>query len=257
MARSKSDKSKKADAEEANGVDKTRLPRHIAIIMDGNGRWAKKRGLPRIAGHSAGVESVRQIVETCREIGVPYLTLYAFSSENWTRPSREVNALMRLLKRYLKLELNSLNKNSIRVNTIGGVTGLPTDVYTELENAKERTSDNDGMVLTLALNYGSHNEILEAVRAMAARVKSGEMNVSDIDEETFSNALQTQGIPDPDLLIRTSGEYRLSNFLLWQLHYAELVFVETLWPDFSREDLYKAIAQYQRRERRFGGDGST
>jgi undecaprenyl diphosphate synthase len=233
-------------------LDKIRLPRHIAIIMDGNGRWAKNHSLGRIAGHREGAVSVRKVVEACRRIGIPYLTLYAFSSENWSRPEREVSALMTLLERYLKSEVKVMMKNNIRLLTIGDTSALPQTVRTILGDAIGKTAGNTAMTLILALNYGSHDEILEAVRKLAKEVRQGEIDAEEITKERFSDYLYTKGIPDPDLLIRTSGEYRLSNFLMWQMAYTEFYFTDTLWPEFREEQLVEAILEYQRRERRFG-----
>ncbi|HNQ01294.1 MAG TPA: isoprenyl transferase [Syntrophales bacterium] len=233
-------------------LDKTNLPRHIAIIMDGNGRWARKHSLGRIAGHRKGTESVRSVVESCRRLGIPYLTLYAFSSENRSRPEREVRALMTLLERYLRSELETMMKNNIRLLTIGETAALPARVLETLDATIAKTADNTAMTLILALNYGSHDEILEAVRKIAEDVRRGAVESSAITEERFAGYLHTKGIPEPDLLIRTSGEYRLSNFLLWQVAYTEFYFTETLWPDFREEHLIEAIVEYQKRERRFG-----
>lgn len=233
-------------------LDKTNLPRHIAIIMDGNGRWARNHSLGRIAGHRKGTESVRSVVEACRKIGVPFLTLYAFSSENWSRPEKEVEALMGLLERYLKSELETMTKNNIRLLAIGETGALPFRVKAVLDETIAKTAGNTAMTLILALNYGSHDEILQAVRKIADDVRQGIIEPPAITEERFADYLHTKGIPDPDLLIRTSGEYRLSNFLLWQSAYAEFYFTETLWPDFREENLVEAILEYQKRERRFG-----
>lgn len=232
--------------------DKTNLPRHIAIIMDGNGRWAQNHSLGRIAGHRKGTESVRSIVEACRRIGISYLTLYAFSSENWSRPEKEVEALMALLERYLKSELETMTKNNIRLLAIGETGELPSRVKAVLDETIAKTAGNAAMTLILALNYGSHDEILQAVRKIADDAKRGVIESPAITEERFADYLHTKGIPDPDLLIRTSGEYRLSNFLLWQMAYTEFYFTETLWPDFREEHLFEAILEYQKRERRFG-----
>jgi undecaprenyl diphosphate synthase len=233
-------------------LDKTNLPRHIAIIMDGNGRWAQNHSLGRLAGHRKGTESVRSVVESCRRIGIPYLTLYAFSSENWSRPEKEVSALMTLLERYLKSELKTMTKNNIRLLAIGDTGALPARVKAVLDETIAKTAGNAAMTLILALNYGSHDEILQAVRKIAEETRQGAIDISAITEERFAEYLHTKGIPDPDLLIRTSGEYRLSNFLLWQMAYAEFYFTETLWPDFREQQLLEAILEYQKRERRFG-----
>jgi undecaprenyl diphosphate synthase len=233
-------------------LDKTNLPRHIAIIMDGNGRWAQNHSMGRIAGHRRGAESVRKVVEACRRIGISHLTLYAFSSENWSRPEREVSALMTLLERYLKSEVKVMMKNNIRLLAIGDTAALPRKVRAILAETIEKTAGNTVMTLILALNYGSHDEILVAVRKLANEVRQGKIDADAITEERFSEYLYTKGIPDPDLLIRTSGEYRLSNFLMWQMAYTEFYFTDTLWPDFRDEQLIEAILEYQRRERRFG-----
>ncbi len=230
-----------------------RLPRHIAIIMDGNGRWAKRRRLPRIAGHRAGIKAVRQAVETCAHLGVPYLTLYAFSIENWKRPHTEIKLLMGLLREYLKKEIEELNRQNIRLLVIGRIQDLPQPVIKDLENALDQTRKNTGLHLVLALNYGARAELVDAVREIVARARHN--GTMEIDEPLLSSYLYTSGLPDPDLLIRTSGELRLSNFLLWQAAYAELWVTETLWPDFTQKDLYQAIADFQRRERRYGGLG--
>jgi undecaprenyl diphosphate synthase len=233
-------------------LDKTNLPRHIAIIMDGNGRWAQNHSLGRIAGHRKGAESVRNIVEACRKIGISYLTLYAFSSENWSRPEREVRALMTLLERYLKSEVKVMLKNNIRLLAIGDTGALPEKVRTILRDTIGQTAGNTAMTLILALNYGSHDEILGAVRKLIDEARQGTIRESDVTLERFAGYLSTKGIPDPDLLIRTSGEYRLSNFLLWQMAYTEFYFTDILWPDFREEQLIEAISEYQKRERRFG-----
>ncbi len=231
-------------------------PRHIAIIMDGNGRWAENRRLPRVVGHQRGVEVVQKIVTDCRESGIPFLTLYAFSSENWGRPADEVNALMGLLGRYLQIELDTLLKQGIRLRVIGEISRLPAEIRQILESTIEGTASNREMVLTLALSYGSRNEILRAVQSVARDVAAGHLDPAQIDEEELAGHLDTAGLPDPDLLIRTSGEYRISNFLLWQLAYTELYFSEALWPDFSPVELHKAIDEFSRRQRRFGLTGA-
>ena len=233
-------------------LDKTNLPRHIAIIMDGNGRWAQNHSLGRIAGHRKGAESVRSVVESCRRIGIPFLTLYAFSSENWSRPETEVRALMTLLEKYLKTEARVMMKNNIRLLTIGDTQALPSKVRTVLEDTIRQTAGNTAMTLILALNYGSRDEILGVVRRLVDEARRGSVEAADITPERFLNYLHTKGIPDPDLLIRTSGEFRLSNFLMWQMAYTEFYFTDTLWPDFREEQLVEAILEYQRRERRFG-----
>jgi len=234
-------------------VAKDRLPRHIAIIMDGNGRWAQKRALPRSMGHRAGVEALRKVVKTCSKLGIEVLTVYAFSTENWRRPKDEVSVLMKLLTEYLKKELNELHQNNVVIRAIGKIDDLPREAQHELEYAMESTLNNTGLILNLALNYGGRSEILDAVKKLCKDVLNGKQRVEEIDEECFSKALFTSGLPDPDLLIRTSGEMRLSNFLLWQLAYTEIVVVEVLWPDFGAQALLEAIKEYQKRDRRFGG----
>lgn len=229
-----------------------KLPRHVAIIMDGNGRWAKKHGKLRIFGHNNGVKAVRDTVEGAAEIGVEYLTLYAFSTENWNRPKFEVNALMELLISTISKETATLMKNNIRLAAIGDLTSLPKKCYKELMSAIEKTSGNTQMTLVLALSYSSRWEIVNAVKQIATKVKSGQLDIENLNDEVFSAHLCTAGMPDPELLIRTSGEERISNFLMWQISYAELCFTEKLWPDFRREDLFEAIINYQSRERRFG-----
>ena len=228
------------------------VPRHLAIIMDGNGRWAQQRHLPRIVGHQKGVEAVRQVVEECCTLGIRHLTLYAFSSENWGRPADEVAALMGLLAKYLTSELKTLLSNKIRLNVIGEADKLPDSVRQTLEETSERTRGNSVMTLTLALSYGARNEILRACQTVAAKVGQGELTADNITEEMLAGKLDTAEIPDPDLLIRTSGEMRISNFLLWQLAYTELYFTDVFWPDFSRVELHKALNEFGRRHRRFG-----
>lgn len=228
------------------------IPTHIAIIMDGNGRWAKKRGLPRIAGHSEGVESVRDAVEACGQLGVKYLTLYAFSTENWKRPQEEVSLLMRLLMRALRDETDKLHRNNVKVRAIGETSALPHEVQDELIDAIEKTRNNTGLTLILALSYSGRWDITSAVKRMLADSRKGLLDENSITEFTVSNYLSTKDVPDPDLLIRTSGEFRISNFLLWQLAYSEMVICSCFWPEFRREQLYEAIRDYNRRERRFG-----
>ncbi|MGA2982439.1 MAG: isoprenyl transferase [Terriglobia bacterium] len=243
------------EADLLNQIDLDRLPRHIAIIMDGNGRWAKRRHLPRIAGHRAGISAVRQAVEACARLGVPYLTLYAFSIENWKRPHTEIKLLMGLLREYLKKEIGELNRQNIRLEVIGRIQELPKPVLQDLQNALDRTRQNTGLRLVLALNYGGRAELVDAVQELIAQAKrNGSITV---DEALVSEHLYTSGLPDPDLLIRTSGEMRLSNFLLWQVAYAELWVTETLWPDFTQKDLFRAIIDFQKRERRYGGLGMS
>lgn len=233
-------------------IDGSRLPRHVAIIMDGNGRWAKKNAKGRISGHRAGAESVRVVVETCREIGIRYLTLYAFSVENWLRPSKEVEALMKLLIRYLNGELQNMLRNDIRLTTIGHTESLPQSVQAILSRTMEATKNCGGMVLNLALSYGGRDEIVDAVKKILDDIAAGRIDPSDVNKNSFAHYISTGRIPDPDLLIRTSGEYRLSNFLLWQSAYTELYFTDVLWPDFRREHLISAVHDFQKRERRFG-----
>jgi len=233
-------------------IDKENLPRHIAIIMDGNGRWAKKKSLNRISGHIKGVDTVREVVTACRELGIKVLTLYAFSMENWRRPQDEVVALMGLLKEYLLKEREEMVQNNIRLCAIGRLEDLPLDVLDALRETMKKTEHCNGMILNLALSYGGRSEILHAVQGIISDFKKGEINPDQINQQRFSQYLWTWGIPDPDLLIRTSGEFRISNFLLWQIAYTELYVTETLWPDFDRKELLKAIADYQSRERRFG-----
>lgn len=229
-----------------------RVPAHVAIIMDGNGRWAAARNLPRTDGHEAGVKAVRTVVKAAHEIGIRYLTLYTFSVENWQRPRGEVAALMTLLARTTIDELDDLMKNDVRLIVTGRIQGIPRLRRVVLEEAVHRTRRNKGLVLNLALNYGGRSEILDAVRGIATAVRSGRMDISQIDEAMFASFLYTAGIPDPDLLIRTSGEQRISNFLLWQTSYTELCIIDTLWPDFGRTELFQCVADFQRRERRFG-----
>ncbi len=228
-------------------LDRTRLPRHIAVIMDGNGRWAKKRHLPRIFGHRAGMDSVREIVRACGDLGIEALTLYAFSSENWSRPALEVKALMKLLEEYLGRELAELHKNNVRLKTIGHIEKLPAGAQKKLHDSMASTAANTGLTLTLALNYGGRQEILDACRRLMAD------GVQNIDEKTFSKYLYAPETPEPDLLIRTSGEMRISNFLLWEIAYTELYVTSTLWPEFRRRHLLEALLDFQRRHRRFGG----
>jgi undecaprenyl diphosphate synthase len=228
------------------------IPAHIAVIMDGNGRWAQQRGLPRIAGHNEGVESVRDTVEACAQLGVKYLTLYAFSIENWKRPDDEVSLLMRLLMRALRDETDKLHRNNVRVSTIGETASLPREVRDELADTMRRTGNNTGLNLCLALSYSGRWDITSAARAMAAAALSGELDPAGITEETVASHLSTHDIPDPDLLIRTSGEHRISNFLLWQTAYSEIYISTLFWPEFRRAELYNAIEDYQHRERRFG-----
>jgi undecaprenyl diphosphate synthase len=247
--RQASDKDKKEQDRLRAGGE---IPGHIAIIMDGNGRWAKKRGMPRIAGHREGVESVRDIVEASGQLGVQFLTLYAFSTENWKRPEEEVSLLMRLLLKALRDEADRLHKNNVRLRAVGDVTRLPREVQNELLDGIQKTKENTGLTLVLALSYSGRWDLTQAVKAMAAEVSAGRLHPEQISEELISAHLSTAGIPDPDLMVRTSGELRVSNFLLWQLAYSEIHITPKFWPDFRRPDLYIAIRDYQNRERRFG-----
>lgn len=233
-------------------LDKHNLPRHIAVIMDGNGRWAKKKGAMRVFGHKNAIEAVRDTTEACAELGIGYLTLYAFSTENWSRPKAEVSALMELLVMTIKKEIKTLQKNNVRLQAIGNLENLPGNCQQELQEAIEKTSSNTGLTLILALSYSGRWEIAEAARQLAAEAKAGTLDPQSIDSELFGKYLNTRQFPDPELLIRTSGEMRISNFLLWQLAYTELYITEVLWPDFRRNHLYEAIDAYQKRERRFG-----
>lgn len=233
-------------------IDLQKLPSHIAVIMDGNGRWAKQKGKIRIFGHQNGVKAVREITEASAELGVKYLTLYAFSTENWGRPAEEVNALMTLLVGTIRKEIKTLMENKIRLQAIGNIKELPSKAYKQLLEGIEKTKDNDRMTLVLALNYSARWEMTEAVKHIANEAKSGNMDPNTINADTISNALTTKGMPDPELMIRTSGETRISNFLLWQIAYAELYFTPVLWPDFRKDNLYEAIISFQNRERRFG-----
>ena len=227
-------------------------PMHVAIIMDGNGRWAKSRGLPRVAGHQRGAEAVRVAVESCRELGGSYLTLYAFSSENWKRPPSEIDDLMALLRHYLRREIKELHGNNVRVQFIGDHVPLADDIKSLITSAESETAANTGLTLTIAINYGSHNEILSACKKVAKAVQDGSLQPNSITEEVFERFLDTSNTPSPDLLIRTSGEQRLSNFLLWQLAYSELIFMDTLWPDFTKQHLEEAIYEFHGRDRRYG-----
>ena len=235
-----------------SSINTENLPKHLAIIMDGNGRWAKKQGMLRAFGHEKGTKSVKTTVEACAKLGIENLTLYAFSTENWNRPKLEVDTLMKLLIKSLKKELATLVKNNIRLNSIGNLENLPKSVQKELLEVIEKTKDNTRMTLTLALSYGSREEIINAVKKIATKVKNNIISIDSIDESILNNHLYTHNLPDVDLVIRTSGEHRISNFLLWQIAYAEFYFTDVLWPDFSEENLYEAIISYQKRERRFG-----
>lgn len=242
------------DAEDSRPL---RPPAHVAVIMDGNGRWAKSRGLPRTAGHKKGVDAVRRTVEAAGELGIGYLTIFSFSSENWRRPEEEVSDLMQLLRFYLRSEIADLHRNGVRLRVIGDRARLSKDIVGLIDNAENLTRDNRKLTLVVALSYGSRQEITLAARRLAEEVKAGTLNPADITEDRLSERLFTADIPDPDLIVRTSGEKRISNFLLWQAAYAELVFVDTLWPDFSKRDLEAAIEEFHRRERRFGATTGT
>jgi undecaprenyl diphosphate synthase len=233
-------------------IDVTNIPKHIAIIMDGNGRWAKQRGLPRVFGHKSGVKSVKAIAEAASDIGVKFVTIYAFSTENWSRPSFEVNALMTLIVETLNVEIEGLHRNNVRLTSIGDTAGLHPKSYEGLQKAMNRTKDNTGLTLVVALNYSAKAEIMKAVKGIAQRVKDGNLLPEQINEAIFESELYTNNIPDPELLIRTSGESRISNFLLWQIAYSELYFTSAFWPDFGKQQFFEAIVDYQQRERRFG-----
>ena len=235
-----------------NNIDVDKLPQHLAVIMDGNGRWAKQKGMFRYMGHENGTKAVRDIVEACAEINIPYLTLYAFSTENWNRPKIEVELLMKLLVNSLKKEIKTLQDNNIKLNAIGNLDALPKRARKELSDVMAKTENNERMTLTLALSYGSREEITKTIKEISLKVKNNLISPSDISESLIDNHLYTRNLPDVDLLIRTSGEQRISNFLLWQIAYAELYFTETLWPDYTKDHLFEAILNYQNRERRFG-----
>ncbi|MGE0588994.1 MAG: isoprenyl transferase [Cyclobacteriaceae bacterium] len=235
-----------------DNIDFNNLPKHIAVIMDGNGRWAKNKGAARIFGHRNAIQAVKDVTEGCGELGIKYLTLYAFSTENWGRPKEEVDGLMELLVNTLKKEINSLHENQVKLKTIGDIGHLPKLCQDNLKEAIEATSNNSGLTLILALSYSGRWEIVEATKAIAQELKEGKVSQADINEDFFSKYLKTKGVPDPELLIRTSGEMRISNFLLWQIAYTELYITKTLWPDFRKETLYEAICAYQARDRRFG-----
>jgi undecaprenyl diphosphate synthase len=245
------------EAELLEKLDLKHMPEHLAVIMDGNGRWAERRHLPRVAGHRAGVKAAREVIETCARLKLPYLTLYAFSLENWRRPQAEVDFLMRLLREYLKRELPSIHKNNIRLLIIGRSADLPDAVRKDIEHGMRLTARNTGMKLVVALNYGGRAELVDAFNALLDRVRADGLSAFHADEQTISENLYTAGLPDPDLLIRTSGEMRVSNFLLWQIAYAEIYVTETLWPDFSRARLLESLVDYQGRERRYGGLGGV
>jgi undecaprenyl diphosphate synthase len=235
-----------------NNLDLQNIPRHVAFIMDGNGRWAKNKGQHRLFGHAAGVESVKEVIKTARELGVSYLTMYAFSTENWARPSDEVEGLMNLLVDAIANEVDEMHANGVRLLTIGDIEGLPGNCYQSLLSAMERTKDNTDLTLVLALNYSARQEILKAAIAAHEQIQNGQLAIKELNEQVFAGLLATKDIPDPELLVRTSGECRISNFLLWQLSYTELLFTDTHWPDFRREAFIDAIVAYQKRERRFG-----
>lgn len=236
-----------------NKIDMNRIPQHIAIIMDGNGRWAKKRGLPRTAGHKEGVNRVTEIVETAYKLDIKCLSLYAFSTENWKRPKEEITALMRLLIQYIKIELDKIHKNNIRIQTMGDINKFAKPVIVEINRAIDKTKNNTGMILNIGLNYGGRDEIVRAVKNILSDVEMGKLKSEDINDDIFSNYLYTKNLPELDLLIRPSGELRVSNFMLYQIAYAEFLFYDIFWPDFKEEHLYKAIIDYQKRNRRFGG----
>ncbi len=245
-------RSLKSDSQLPDALDLDALPTHVAFIMDGNGRWAKKRLMNRVKGHRQGVETVRDMVSACGKLGIPMLTLYAFSTENWARPADEVSALMDLLKRFLKDQKDELHEEGIRLNILGQVERLPKDVQKEAVQAQALTKDNTKSTLNLAISYGAREEITRAVRNIGAKIRSGELDPEDITDKTISDHLYTAGMPDPDLIIRTSAEFRLSNFLMWQAAYSELTFTPTLWPDFTKQEFYNILIDYQQRDRRFG-----
>ncbi|MBM3246119.1 MAG: isoprenyl transferase [Candidatus Omnitrophica bacterium] len=234
-------------------IDKNNIPKHVAIIMDGNGRWAKEKGLPRTAGHRAGIDRIKEIVNAARELGIQAITFFAFSTENWSRPKTEVNMLMRSLGNFLERQIKDLDKDNIRFRVIGREHPLPKYLLAKIKESENKTKDNNGLTVVLALNYGARQEIIDAVKKLSSRALGGKTDLNDLEAEDFGRYLYTAGLPDPDLLIRTSGEMRISNFLLWQLSYAELYFPRVYWPDFKKEDLEEAIEVYQKRERRFGG----
>ncbi|BFK81590.1 isoprenyl transferase [Clostridium baratii] len=246
-------KGEKTTDNEEISLDMENIPKHIAIIMDGNGRWAKKRKLPRTMGHKAGVETIRRVLKEADKLGVKYMTLYAFSTENWKRPKEEVNALMKLLIQYLRQEINELHKNGVKINVLGDITKLPKECQEEIEKSVYKTKNNKGITMNIALNYGGRDEILRAVKSISEEVLKGNISIEDINDEVMENYLYTKGVPDPDIIIRPSGEQRLSNFLLWQCAYSEFWYSDICWPDFKEEDLHRAIYDFQRRDRRFGG----
>ena len=249
----KNKKKNNFDNDENIELDMNNIPKHVAIIMDGNGRWAKQRNLPRTMGHKAGVETIRRIIKEGDRLGIKYMTLYAFSTENWKRPKEEVGALMKLLVQYLKQEIDELDRNGVVINVLGDISRLPEECIGEIERAKERTKNNNGIVMNVALNYGGRDEIIRAVQNIVTDIESGTINKEDITKERFSDYLYTKNCPDPDLIIRPSGEQRISNFLLWQCAYSEFWYSNVNWPDFSEKDLQKAIYDYQNRDRRYGG----
>jgi undecaprenyl diphosphate synthase len=246
-------KSKSEEAELLAQIDPARLPEHIAVIMDGNGRWAKRRGKPRIFGHREGAESVRSILDTCARLQIKAVTLYAFSTENWKRPESEVSGLMQMLKIYLKKELNTVHKNNIRFQAIGKIEGLNAEIQKQIAAAEEKTKNNTGTILSVALNYGGRAEIAEAAKKAAKKILENGRSIEDLNEKDIEENLYTKGLPEVDLMIRTSGEFRISNFLLWQLAYSEIYVTPTLFPDFRRAEIFKAVLDFQKRERRFGG----
>ena len=234
-------------------IDKNKMPRHVAIIMDGNGRWAKKKFMPRTMGHRAGMSSLKKVVRACDDMGIAILTVFAFSTENWKRPSDEVSYLMQLLAEFMQKELDELHQNNVRIQVLGDYNLLPLNCCVEIQRALQMTRNNTGLIFNIALNYGARQEIMDAAKKIAVKIAGGEMQADDLNEEIFSALLYTSGMPDPDLLIRSSGEMRISNFLLWQIAYTELVVVDTLWPDFTENDLVQAVLEYQQRDRKFGG----
>ena len=236
-----------------NELDMDKIPQHVALIMDGNGRWAVSRNLPRTMGHKAGVETLRRIIVEGNKLGIKYMTFYAFSTENWKRPKDEVNAIMKLLVQYLKQEINELNRNNVKINVLGDLSRLPLECCNEVNKAVEVTKNNTGIVMNVALNYGGRDEIVYAIKGILSDEKEGKINIDDIDVNLVNNYLYTAGIPDPDIIIRPSGEQRLSNFLLWQCAYSEFWYSDILWPDFTEEDVNKILEDYQKRNRRFGG----
>ncbi len=250
-------KPKSDPASPSSSVEALRMPKHIAVIMDGNGRWAQARGMPRVEGHRRGANTVRRISEACRELGVSYLTLYCFSNENWKRPKEELSFLMSLLKTYLIQERPTLIKNDIRLTIIGRREGIPDEVQTEMDRSVELSKNGRSLTLCLAINYGSRQEIVDAVRSIASKAQAGEVDPAAIDETLIASHLYTAGMPDPDLLIRTSGEMRISNYLLWQISYSELWITDKAWPEFDKDDLVQAITDYNQRDRRFGGLGDV